>query len=68
MLVALFTFLTDVLNLELLRKHKHTAEMISSVTAFTSILTLWKTDIKRKTPLHFPHLKNMSEAGSEENF
>jgi hypothetical protein len=42
--------------------------MISSVTAFTAILTLWKTDIKKKTPLHFPHLKNMLEAGSEENF
>jgi hypothetical protein len=59
MLIALFTFLTDptlklnVLNLELQGKHKHTAEMISSVTAFTAILTLWKTDIKKKTPLYF---------------
>jgi hypothetical protein len=56
-----------MLNLELQGKDKHFAELISSVRAFRAKLTLWISDIKDKTLLHFPHLKKvMSEA--EENF
>jgi hypothetical protein len=59
----------NMLNLELQGKDKHISEMISSVRAFRAKLTLWISDIKHKTLLHFPHLKKvMSEAGTEENF
>jgi hypothetical protein len=58
-----------MLNLELQGKDKHIAEMITSVRAFRAKLTLWISDIKYKTLLHFPHLKKvMSETGTEENF
>jgi hypothetical protein len=44
------------------------AKIIMSVIEFKAKLTLWMSHTKRKTLLHFPHLKKIvDKAESEEN-
>jgi hypothetical protein len=70
--LPLLTYLTlelYLLNLKFQGKYRRSAEMTTSVRAFTDKLTLRICDIRKRALLNFPLLKtDTSEAGSEENF
>jgi hypothetical protein len=58
-------FLADIteklnsLNLDLQGKDKDVAHMISSINSFKAKLTLWMSQIKSKSLVHFPNMKKM---------
>ncbi|KAG8222197.1 hypothetical protein J437_LFUL001289, partial [Ladona fulva] len=53
-------------NPEKFRKDKDLAQMIGSVEAFKAKLTLWMSQMRSKSLVHFPNMKKMTNVGNFE--
>lgn len=48
----------NYLNLKLQGRGKHTADLLSFLESFQTILRLWKSEMRKRNVIHFLTLKN----------